>query len=159
MEYITIALGLFAGVLFGKRLAEHTLFLYYHYKHLNTRERFLDIYNLVDSEFHYEIYCATTDNPPAKYSDYLKKHQQLESKSYKIYKHYVDKLESHTIKIVLSIVIFPAIILFWTTWYYFLISFVVVYLGFLLFIRYKKDNGIDFHAILLVSLIFNHKEK
>lgn len=159
MGYTTILLGLFAGILFGRRLAEHTLFLYYHYKHLNTEEKVLDIYNLVDDEFHYEMYCATTENPPKKYSDFLKMHQELEPKAYEIYSHYVKKLKSHVLKIALTIIVFPAVILFWTTWYNFLVSFLIVYIGFLFYIRYKKDNAIDFHAILLVSLVFNHKDQ
>lgn len=159
MQYITLLLGIIIGILTGRRVAEHFMLLNYHYRFMKSESKFLDVYDLVDDEFHYEMYSGTTDNPPKKYADFLRLHQKLRPKAFEIYSDYINQLKKHVLRQLIIVAVIPAFLLFWTTWYYYVITFALVVLGFAIFVRYKKDNGLDFHAILIVSLVFNHKSK
>ena len=164
---ISIALGLIVGTLFGERLAQYILILYYHGS-ISNENSFLSLYNSIDDERHYEMYVSTTDNPPSQYSEYLKLHQAAQSKAYSIYDKHISELKKFTVRLVsISVVIPIAIIallsvitqessqLALTSSVLFLSVYAMVIACFVLYTRVLKQNGREFHAILMVSLIIN----
>lgn len=157
MVFFTLLVGVVVGLLVGKRLSQHALFLYYH-RYFYTKAKFLDVYDLVDDEFHYNMYSGTTDMPPKKYVDYLRLVQKMRPKAYKIYKDFRREIvRAYLTRLALTLFV-PAVLLFWTTWYYYIAAYILTLLGFVAYVRYRKDYGIDYNAILIVSLVLNSKE-
>jgi len=158
MLFFTILAGLVTGILTGHRLSGYLLTLFY-WRNLTSKKKFLDLYDLVDDEFHFMMYSGTTNKPPKKYADYLRTHQKKRDGAYEVYKNYSKELRKVVLKYIGLAAVIPTTLLFFTTWYSYLVTYALVILGFVIYKRCVKNSNLDFHAILLVSLIFNNKEK
>ncbi len=156
MLIITVILGLIVGVVFGRRIAEYLLITFYHSR-LRNGDRFYELYVSIDDEFHFEMYSGTTDKPPKKYADYLKLHQDMRSNAHSIYMSYLDKAQRYLITLIAALIIAPSLaLLFIGGWYLYLITVCLVIAGYVTYLRLVKDNGLEFHGILMTSIVLNH---
>lgn len=155
MEILAILTGLTMGAIIGNKTSEHLMILFYHRNFLS-EEKYMQLYDFIDDEFHYEMYAACMDKPPKNYAEFLKLHQKIRPKAYRIFRRYIEQLALHQAKILGLYVLLPMVI-FYRQWYIFLITVTVVVAGFALYKRYRKDNGVDFNAILMMITVLKDK--
>ena len=157
MIFFTILAGFLVGLIGGKRLGQYLLVFFYQYA-ITNKKKFLDLYDLMDNEFHFQMYQGAANAPPKKYEQYLKLHQANRPRAYKVYKEYIAEVRKETITLLVLLGVVPTALLFFTYWYAYLATFLLTVLGYSLYYRFKKNNNSEFHAIVMVSMIFNSED-
>lgn len=159
MMFFILLVGIVSGGILGQKIAEYTLILYYHNR-LRNEDKFYDIFDSIDDEFHFKMYSGTTGNPPKKYADYLKAHQDIRPKAHNIYMSYLDRARRYLTTLILIALVAPSLVLLMLTgwWYLYLTGAALTIIGFIGYIRFAKDNGLEFHAILMTSIVLNDKD-
>ncbi len=153
MGILALTLGTIVGYWLGEKLSDYFLLLYYH-RDFRSEDKYLSLYDVIDDEFHFEMLSQSSPDAPKKYSDYLKLHQDMRPKAYKIYRKHIDGIAKHSLLLIVLAIIVPSIA-FYGLWYMYFTPILLGLIGHITYKRKVKDYSVDFYAILMMIVILN----
>lgn len=148
--YIAVFIGIVIGWWLASRHIDHWLLVFYHYRY-RTAKKYLDLYDLCDSEFSFQM-MQGQNNPPKTYAQFLLWHQNCRPKAGKAFRKYWSAVTKELMRDSLLFVVLPTII-FWRNWAFFLLAVVLVHTGYLVHRRLIKKNNLDFYALLMHTTV------
>lgn len=157
MDLIIFAIGLLTALLVGRFFVDNLSTVLYLQKY-NTEEKFLDIYDTLDSsEVHDYFHLAKLD-VAKDYNEFLKIHQHARERAWEVFLSYIRPIRNVIILIVMLLILVPFVI--WQdSSLFFYAGFSIPALWVFIDRRFIKEHGKVFYLLVLLNAIFNDLEK
>lgn len=148
---ITIIAGICSGIWIHRRIHSQIMLVYYHRKY-KSEESYIDVYNLLDEVFNFEL-MKDSKYAAQDYAEFLLRHQSARDYAYG---YFVDVIQGYNKEIKKYIVGILIISLFFSVYLYvFIVINLIIIIAFALHEKYVQKRGEYFYIQLMLLIIFS----